>query len=623
MSSLLSSSSLSRKFVIWFIPVLFVGLSIFFSIIEFRYYHVQIEKRLENLENFVRSHSQNLARSMSDSNVSKIDNLLSDLEFNLDMGSIAIYAPSGEVVSFSGHYEQPPQDPKFRISIPLILTNDAEISYVGRAVVNFELNYLQQEMGVRIRNDAFVLFAIIALITISTLAVLRYNISSPLKRFRSAIEASRLEGGWHRVEWKSGDELGQVITSYNELLDQKVAAENELIKHKEKLEATVISRTNEIAERKNLLEAVLGSLTQGVVAFDSELKLIAWNSNFMTLRGYPENLAKPGTSFSTFMDLDLQRGEFLPGDEEMSLQKQIDRAMKFEAHYFERKRPDGSYVEVRGGPIPGGGFVSTYTDVTDRRLMEDQLLEAKKTAEQTSHRLADQNQQLVEAVQLREEVDRITQHDLKSPLNIIVGVPQILLLSHQYNDKERDLIQGIESAGRRMLDMINMSLDLYKMEQNTYHYNPARVDLVSIVRDVLSELDLAANDKKLEFKLLIEGTAPNKGQTVQAMAEELLCYSMFANLIKNAVEASPVEGEIVINLEFADDKIGVFIKNAGEVPLSIQDRFFDKMITEGKSGGTGLGTYSARKMAETQLGHIALDASKPGYTTVRVFLPVS
>jgi len=307
----------------------------------------------------------------------------------------------------------------------------------------------------------------------------------------------------------------------------------------------------------------------------------------------------------------------------MSLQKQVDRAKKFEAHYFERQRPDGSYIEVRGGPIPGGGFVSTYTDVTDRKLMEEELLEAKKTAEKSNHRLADQNQQLIEAVQLREEVDRITQHDLKSPLNIIVGVPQILLMSHHYNEKEKSLIQDVESAGRRMLDMINMSLDLYKMEQNTYQYFPAPVDLISALGDVLTELGMAASDKKIKFTLLIEGIPPKTHQTVEAMAEELLCYSMFANLIKNAIEASPDGGEIVIALEHEGDEIGVFIENAGEVPASIQDRFFDKMITEGKSGGTGLGTYSARKMAETQLGRIVLDASKPGYTTVRVFLPVS
>ena len=104
------------------------------------------------------------------------------------------------------------------------------------------------------------------------------------------------------------------------------------------------------------------------------------------------------------------------------------------------------------------------------------------------------------------------------------------------------------------------------------------------------------------------------------MAETLFCYSMFSNLIKNAVEASPRND--VINIGFgAGAVVTISIDNGGEVPMKIREHFFDKFVTSGKSGGTGLGTYSARLFAQTQKGTIDLDTTVAGRTCVRVTIP--
>jgi len=132
----------------------------------------------------------------------------------------------------------------------------------------------------------------------------------------------------------------------------------------------------ELAKRTNLLQAVLGSMTQGIVAFDKDLKLISWNDQYLKIRDYPEALAHAGADFAEFMKYDVSRHEFDGDDPELDVQKQVARAGKFEPHEFERQRPDGSFIEVRGGPIPGGGFVSTYTDITERKRGEDELAAA-------------------------------------------------------------------------------------------------------------------------------------------------------------------------------------------------------------------------------------------------------
>jgi len=146
--------------------------------------------------------------------------------------------------------------------------------------------------------------------------------------------------------------------------------------HQDHLESLVDERTSELAERTGLLQTVLGSMTVGIVAFSKDLKLIAWNEQFVKIRDYPKDLIQIGTKFSTLMNYDSDRHEFGENDPELSTLELVERSRRFETHEFERLRPDGRYIEVRGGPIPGGGFVSTYTDISERKENEKMLRDA-------------------------------------------------------------------------------------------------------------------------------------------------------------------------------------------------------------------------------------------------------
>jgi CheY-like chemotaxis protein len=98
---------------------------------------------------------------------------------------------------------------------------------------------------------------------------------------------------------------------------------------------------------------------------------------------------------------------------------------------------------------------------------------------------------------------------------------------------------------------------------------------------------------------------------VYARAEELLCYSIVANLLKNAIEATPPGGVVMIGIEPADT-VRIWVRNPGQVPDDVAGRFFDKYVTAGKSGGTGLGTYSARMMARVQEGELTMATGADG-----------
>jgi signal transduction histidine kinase len=233
-----------------------------------------------------------------------------------------------------------------------------------------------------------------------------------------------------------------------------------------------------------------------------------------------------------------------------------------------------------------------------------------------------QNEILLENSRLREDVERITRHDLKSPITAIINLPQLLIekLDDRLDDEYRETLQLLEEQGYRMLDMVNLALDLYKMEEGTYVCRAAPVDLLKIIRKIRKETALLLTLKRIELRLVLEGSPAGDVDAFVARAEDLLCYSMFANLIKNAVEASPEDATITVACAY-DDLAAIAIHNHGAVPAPIRERFFEKYATSGKDRGTGLGTYSAKLIAQTQGGSITMTTSEESGTTVTVHLP--
>lgn len=230
--------------------------------------------------------------------------------------------------------------------------------------------------------------------------------------------------------------------------------------------------------------------------------------------------------------------------------------------------------------------------------------------------LAD-NELLEENSRLREDVERIVQHDLKTPLNAIMGYPQLLRLTDNLTEKQKGYLDGIESSGRNLLNMINLTLDLYKMESGTYKVKTENVELSQICKGITEENGLSLKSKGLVVDTLINGKRAVDGDQFILQGESLLFYSMLSNLFKNAIEASPENERITIAMEDGKNKT-VSIHNRGSVPADIRDTFFEKYVTTGKVDGTGLGTYSAGMIAETMGGQISLDTSVENEVIIRI-----
>jgi PAS domain S-box-containing protein len=130
-------------------------------------------------------------------------------------------------------------------------------------------------------------------------------------------------------------------------------------------------RAEEALQRQSaVLQTTLDNLEQGISVIDADLRMAAMNRRFCELLDIPEDMIRGGISFEDIFRYNARRGEYGPGDIEQMVRERVALARRFEPHHFKRVRPNGRIIEVRGNPIAGGGFVTSYTDITEREHAE-------------------------------------------------------------------------------------------------------------------------------------------------------------------------------------------------------------------------------------------------------------
>lgn len=128
-----------------------------------------------------------------------------------------------------------------------------------------------------------------------------------------------------------------------------------------------------VAEKSRHLQIVLEAIDQGISMMDADLVCRAHNKKFLELLEFPPELGDPDTPFEAFIRYNAERGEYGEGNVDELVRERVELAAKFQPHCFERTRPDGTVIEIRGNPLASGGFVTTYTDVTEQKKADETL----------------------------------------------------------------------------------------------------------------------------------------------------------------------------------------------------------------------------------------------------------
>ncbi|MBK8173727.1 MAG: PAS-domain containing protein [Rhodospirillales bacterium] len=319
-------------------------------------------------------------------------------------------------------------------------------------------------------------------------------------------------------------------------------------------------REQELAEKSILLQSTLDSLAQGVSVFDRDLRLVAWNDRFVELLELPAWLAQTGASFSDYLTYRAARGDFNDASA-AAIEARLDEVRLQDPIKGEQTLVNGTMLDVRLDSMPGGGFVTTYSDITDRQMAAAQLREAKETLER---RVAERTAELtavnsklrqeiferaaVEGALLRAKADAekanmsktrflaAASHDLLQPLNA-ARLFVTTLSERPLAEREQEFVAHIDRALESVEALLGTLLDISKLDAGAVTTEKTDFIIGDLLTSLAEEYTPMAHKAGLELVVVPSSCV--------VRSDSALLARVLRNFLSNAIRYT-VSGRILL-----------------------------------------------------------------------------
>jgi signal transduction histidine kinase/CheY-like chemotaxis protein len=265
------------------------------------------------------------------------------------------------------------------------------------------------------------------------------------------------------------------------------------------------------------LEATLEGMSDGVAMMDAQFCLVEWNRKFPEVAGVPAQILRIGLPIEDILRAQARSGQFGPVDVEAEVARRLALLRSGGLRgSVERARPDGHIIELRRNPLPDGGFVTLYTDVTARKQAENALRDARAIAEA--------------ATEAKSRFVAIVSHEIRTPLNALLST---LTLLHDAGlpPAQRALLDMSRQSGDALLGLINDILEMSRMEAGQLSLRPSVFALRGLLEGVLDIFRPQAAERGI-----VLGLAASPGLPRELYADPGRLRQVLINLLSNAVK---------------------------------------------------------------------------------------
>jgi Na+/proline symporter/signal transduction histidine kinase len=404
------------------------------------------------------------------------------------------------------------------------------------------------------------------------------------------------------------------------------------------LAGMVSDASNHNSLNRTLLENAVENLTQGIAVVDRELRLVAWNKRYETLFEYPPRFLYSGCPIERVYRFNAQRGILVPKDTdiEAEISKRLTWLREGSPHRIERTLPNGKVIDIRGNPLPMGGFVTTYIEVSDYHDLLVQLEEAKSVLEakvasgtqnllQTNQALrrenrlrADIESKLREAGQSKSHFMSATSHDLLQPIHaarLFTASLQQKMASESGESEE--LIGQIDRSLERAERLITDLREISRLDSGRQTPEFESVPLLSVLDPVISEFKLQAKAKGLTLRCV--------PSSVWVRTDSAMLIRVMQNLIGNAIRYTD-SGDVLAGVRRRGSVAEIQVLDTGRgIPISEQARVFqefERISTNAQSeDGLGLGLAIVRRYCDLLEAPLDLRSVEGTGTLFSVTLP--
>ncbi|NLA67597.1 MAG: hybrid sensor histidine kinase/response regulator, partial [Gammaproteobacteria bacterium] len=346
-----------------------------------------------------------------------------------------------------------------------------------------------------------------------------------------------------------------------------------------------------------ILSSTLDNLDQGVSVVDRDMRLVSWNRRYAEMYSYPEGMLYVGRPVADLIRYNAERGELGGGnpDIEAEVEKRIAYMRAGSPYVFERVRSSGQVVEMRGQPLPGGGYVTSYSDVTEYKRVERELREVNETLEQ---RVAARTREAEAAQASRTRFLAAVSHDVLQPLNAARLFASALRESDTAAE-QRHLAERVDTSLRAAEELLEGLLDVSRLDTGALAPQLTDFDAAELLSDLAAQYAPLAAARGIDLRI--------HARSLPVRSDRRLLRRVLQNFLANALRYTR-EGRVVLAARPRAGEVELQVWDTGPgIPEYHLQQIFDEFFRIEQPGswdaqGLGLGLSICQRISRV-LGH--------------------